>query len=79
MSCCGSRRAAASAAAAAGVWVEFHYVGQNAITVFGPVTRHQYRFAGPGARVAVDPRDARAIDGVRNLRRVPASSGARSG
>jgi hypothetical protein len=79
MSCCGSRRAAASAAAAADVWVEFHYVGQNAITVFGPVTRHQYRFAGPGARVAVDPRDARAIDGVKNLRRVPVPSSARSG
>jgi hypothetical protein len=79
MSCCGSRRAAASAAAVAGVWVEFHYVGQNAITVFGPVTRHQYRFAGPGARVAVDPRDARAIGGVRNLRRIPAPSGARRG
>lgn len=78
MSCCGSRRAAASAVTTTGAWVEFHYVGSSAITVFGPVTRHQYRFAGPGARVAVDPRDARAIDSIRNLRRVLGSSGSRS-
>jgi hypothetical protein len=78
MSCCGGRRAAASAVAAAGVWVEFRYVGPTAMTVFGPVTRHQYRFAGPGARVAVDPRDARAIDAVRNLRRVPGPSSPRN-
>jgi hypothetical protein len=77
MACCGSRRAAAVAAATAGAWVEFQYVGSSAVTVFGPVTRHQYRFAGPGARVAVDPRDARAVESVRNLRRVPGQSSGR--
>jgi hypothetical protein len=53
-----------------GAWIEFLCVGARAITVIGPVSRHQYRFAGPGARVAVDPRDAPSVDGVPNLRRV---------
>jgi hypothetical protein len=71
MSCCGGRRAAARAASSDGAWVEFHYVGSTAMNVLGPVTRHQYRFPGPGARVAVDPRDAPSIASVPNLRRAP--------
>jgi hypothetical protein len=71
MSCCGGRRAAASAPFTTGSWVEFRYVGSRSMTVFGPVTRHHYRFAGPGARVAVDPRDARSLAGVPKLRRAP--------
>jgi len=39
------------------------------MNVLGPVTRNQYRFPGPGARVAVDPRDAPSIASVPNLRR----------
>ena len=77
MTCCGNRRA--SVAAADDAWVEFQLVGPRAVTVFGPLTRNQYRFAAPGARVAVDPRDARSIDGVPNLRRVPASAATPSG
>jgi hypothetical protein len=77
MSCCGGRRAAASTAATTGAWVEFCSVGTKAITVLGPITRNQYRFVGPGARVAVDPRDARSIDGVPNLRRVIGPSASR--
>jgi hypothetical protein len=75
MTCCGNRRALTSVASADGAWVEFQLVGPKAITVFGPLTRHQYRFSGPGARVAVDPRDARSIEGVPNLRRVREPSG----
>lgn len=75
MKCCGNRRALMSVAPADGAWVEFQFIGQKAITVFGPLTRHQYRFSGPGARVAVDPRDARSIAGVPNLRRVREPSG----
>jgi hypothetical protein len=68
MSCCGSRYAPESSGDDA--WIEFLYVGARAITVIGPVSRNQYRFMGPGARVAIDPRDARSVDGVPNLRRV---------
>jgi hypothetical protein len=60
----------ASDPAAAGAWIEFLYIGTRAVTVIGPVSRNQYRFVGPGARVAVDPRDAPSVDGVPNLRRV---------
>lgn len=70
MTCCGSRYRASNNTAAPDAWIEFLCVGQRAITVIGPVSRHQYRFAGPGARVAVDPRDAPSVDGVPNLRRV---------
>jgi hypothetical protein len=73
MACCGDRRAAAGAGAPTGAWIEFHYVGPTALTVVGPTTRYLYRFAAPGARVAVDPRDARSFDGVPNLRRVPSA------
>jgi hypothetical protein len=73
MACCGDRRATAGAGAPTEVWVEFHYVGSSSLTVVGPATRYLYRFAAPGARVAVDPRDARSFDGVPKLRRVPAA------
>jgi hypothetical protein len=73
MTCCGARRAQASAASAVGAWIEFQYVGPTAITVFGPLTRNRYRFSAPGARVAIDPRDARSMSGVPNLRRVLAT------
>ena len=50
----------------------FEYVGANAITAFGPVTGRRYRFANPGAIVAVDARDAPSLAGVPNLRRTRA-------
>ena len=43
--------------------------GQATVT-FGAQTRTRYRFPGPGARLAVDPRDAHGIEGVPNVRRV---------
>lgn len=48
----------------------FEYLGSTAVTVKGPVTQQLYRFDGPRARVAVDARDAAAVAGVPNLRRV---------
>ncbi len=51
------------------VAVVFEYVGTTELTGLGPVTRRLYRFT-PHARVAVDGRDAPAIAGIRNLRRV---------
>ena len=48
----------------------FEYVGNTALTAVGNVTGHRYRFAGPGAAVEVDSRDAPSMAGVPNVRRV---------
>ena len=48
----------------------FEYTGRTALSVRGPMTGRPYRFAGPGMRVSVDARDAAAVAGVPNLRRV---------
>ncbi len=37
--------------------VTFEYLGATTMTVVSPLTRRTYRFAHPGARIAVDPRD----------------------
>ena len=50
------------------VW--FEYTGPTALTALGPITNHRYRFTVPGARVAVDARDAASITGVPHLKRV---------
>ena len=47
------------------------YVGKTGLTVFGPVTGRRYRFAHPGALLAVDERDGPSMAGVPNLRRAP--------
>jgi hypothetical protein len=47
----------------------FEYYGTTGMTAFGPVTGRRYRFASPGALVAVDERDAPSLAGVPNLRR----------
>ena len=49
--------------------VGFEYMGETAMTVLGPITRTQYRFAHKGARIEVDQRDAPYLSGVPNLRR----------
>jgi len=49
---------------------QFEYAGATALTTQGPVSGRLYRFARPGARVAVDRRDARALAMVPNLRLV---------
>lgn len=51
--------------------VLFQYTGHSGMTVFGPVTGLRYRFTGPGAVIAVDPRDAPSVDGVPRLQRFP--------
>lgn len=50
--------------------VEFQYTGRTGLSVLGPITRTRYRFNGPGARVAVDPRDAASLTAVPNVVRV---------
>ena len=50
--------------------VYFEYVGEKAMTVIGSVSGRRYRFASPGAVVAVDSRDGPAIAAVPGLRRV---------
>ncbi|MCC6860525.1 MAG: hypothetical protein IT158_18305 [Bryobacterales bacterium] len=41
-----------------------------ALTVFGPVSGRRYRFAGQGARLAIDPRDRPSLAAVPRLREV---------
>ncbi len=50
--------------------IHFQYVGRNGLSVLGPITGIRYRFDGQGAVVSVDPRDARSVAAVPNLRRV---------
>jgi hypothetical protein len=51
--------------------MHFEYVGETGLTAIGPITGRRYRFGGPGARVAVDPRDAPLLRAVPRLRQVP--------
>jgi hypothetical protein len=48
----------------------FQYLGKTGLTVIGPRTRRRYRFDRPGAVVAVDRRDERALAAVSVLRQV---------
>jgi hypothetical protein len=50
--------------------VYFQYVGKLRLVVIGRETRKVYRFDGPDAVVAVDPRDRRALTAVPALREV---------
>lgn len=50
--------------------VYFQYAGQTALNVRGTFSRQSYRFAAPGAVVAVDGRDAPSMAAVPLLRRV---------
>lgn len=63
-----SRRAAHRSPAPSAVF--FEYVGDKALTVIGSATGRRYRFASPGAVVAVDGRDSPAVAAVPGLRRV---------
>ncbi|MEP7118164.1 MAG: hypothetical protein ABI880_11320 [Acidobacteriota bacterium] len=51
--------------------VTFEYLGRSTMRVVGGVTRRNYWFAHPGARVAVDARDVPAMAGVPHLVRPP--------
>ena len=48
----------------------FQYLGKTGLTVTAPRTRKRYRFDYPGAIVAIDPRDRRAMAAVSILRPV---------
>jgi hypothetical protein len=46
----------------------FEYTGRTAITAIGRATGRPYRFASPGARIIVDPRDRVSLAAVTHLR-----------
>ena len=48
----------------------FEYLGKTGVTVIGPRTHKRYRFDSPGAVVAVDSKDWRALSAVSVLRQV---------
>jgi len=50
--------------------VEVEYVGERTLVVMGQATRQTYRFAGRGARLAVDRRDRASLARVPGLREV---------
>ena len=50
--------------------IAFEYSGATGMTVRGAVTGVSYRFARPGARVLIDPRDVPSLVSVPRLRRV---------
>ena len=85
MPCCGNRRARAAGVASSPIReplprfvvtavpappVMFEYTGKTALAVKGPITRVNYRFSEPGARVRVDASDAPGLAAVPNVRRV---------
>jgi hypothetical protein len=50
--------------------VLYEYVGATGMSVIGPISGTQYRFAGPGAKVQIDRRDVGSMAGLPNLRRL---------
>ena len=67
-----SRTAQATAPMASlpSTWMTCEYVGRTRLVVTGPATGRQYRFAGPGVRLPIDPRDRAAVAAVPMLKRV---------
>ena len=83
MSCCGKKRSRARQTTQTRPEpngpVYFQYVGRAGLTVVGARTHNRYQFDRPGAVVATDPRDWRALVGVPTLRQVkPARAVSRS-
>jgi len=86
MSCCGKHRqqlafqnapqpqqrptARPHGASAIPARVVFEYDGRTALVVVGPISGTRYRFNGPRARLAVDPRDRRSLAAVPHLRQI---------
>jgi hypothetical protein len=50
--------------------ITFRYTGNKSLLVRGPWSGTNYHFSGPGATMSVDPRDAKAMGAVPNLRQV---------
>ena len=81
MGCCGQKRAQvtgtgaigknpAGGATSASKFVLYEYDGPTGMNVIGAVSGLGYRFAAPGAKVLVDPRDAAAMAALPHLRRL---------
>ena len=81
MSCCGSYRQQFASFAAARppapgapanrrFTIVLEYVGATGLTAVGPASGRRYRFAGPGARLVIDPRDRPALIRIPGLREV---------
>lgn len=87
MSCCGNDKTPSAKRAEPPVKVSafaprfgrgailIEYAGPRGLMVRGPCTGKLYRFAGRGARIAVDRRDALRLLVVPNLQRAPAGAG----
>lgn len=48
----------------------FQSIAARPLTVQGPVSGKQYRFFGPGATVAVDPRDHASLTRIPHIREI---------
>lgn len=72
MSCCGNKRKQLRPESDSPAY--FQYIGKSGLTVMGPWTHTRYRFDSPGAVVAIDPRDRRALAAVPGLREVEKST-----
>ena len=69
--CCGRPRRATTFSAPPRVdGTLFEYIGRTALTVAGPGSGATYRFAMPGARLRIDPRDQAAFARVPVLKRL---------
>lgn len=66
----GAAQATAPTTPPPGAWMTFEYVGRTRLVVTGPATGRLYRFAGPGVRLPIDPRDRAAVAAVPMLKRV---------
>ena len=72
MSCCGNKRKQLQPESDSPAY--FQYVGKTGLTVMGSRTHRRYRFDSPGAVVAIDSRDKRALAAVPALREVEKST-----
>lgn len=79
MACCGQMRAmAAGGGRAVGAnrtapvsrAILYEYTGSTGMTVAGPISGIRYRFAAPGSKLQIDPRDVPSLAGLPHLRRL---------
>lgn len=63
------RKVARQAPSVNNVPVYFEYTGTTALTAEAPISGRRYRFAEPGASMAVDRRDAPSLAAIPLLRR----------
>ncbi|MEZ4415435.1 MAG: hypothetical protein R3E10_06745 [Gemmatimonadota bacterium] len=73
MSCCGGHRASPRTETPTSIPIRrehvlYEYLGTGPLTLYGPITGARYHFAGAGARVLVDGRDAGTLAMVAHLK-----------